>query len=276
MVEGVELMNDNIKIGVSTASFYPIYIEKAFEMLGENGVLNAEIFFNTLSEIKPDFIKEIKKIAENKGVSIPSIHPYTSFAEPFVFFSQYERRFLEGLDYYKNYFEAMNILGSKILVFHGDNVHRFTSNEFYFERYNKLVELGKIYGVIVAQENVARCKSGDVEFLLEMKKALGENAKFVFDTKQAARKGYNPHLFYEKIKDSVVHIHISDYGEKGECLFIGEGILDFEKFSLLLKENNYIGSIMLELYSSYYDNIGNYHQKIYENYNYMKSILDKN
>ncbi len=258
-----------IKPGVSTACLYPLYTEKALEKVGEMGVKHSEVFFNSHCEIKKDFILDLKKTADNFGITIPSIHPFSSWCEPVMFFSPYERRFDDVMEYYKHYFEAANVLGAKILVFHGDSLHHITENALYFERFKKLYDLGKTFGITVAQENVSRCKSGELPFLLEMKKELKDDLKFVFDTKQAVRKNYNPYGFYEGIKDSIIHIHISDYGDMGDCLFLGDGVLDYTKFIKTLTENNYSGSIMLELYR---DRFEDYENKLIKNIDYLNKI----
>lgn len=48
-----------------------------------------------------------------------SVHPFTCEIEQLMFFSEYERRINDILEYYKLYFQFMNIVGAKIFVFHG-------------------------------------------------------------------------------------------------------------------------------------------------------------
>lgn len=258
-----------IDVGVSTASLYPLYTEYAIKELAQRGVKLAEIFFNAPSEIEKPYIYELKKVIDEYDMKVSSIHPYTCCAEPFMFFTQYERRFLDILDYYKKYFEVMNILGAKIFVFHGNNMNNHFPNNQYFERYNTLYEQGLKSGIIVAQENVSRCYSGGLEFELEMIDQLGDNAKFVLDTKQAVRRGYDPIDFFNKIGKNVVHIHISDYGEKGDCLLFGDGNLDTVKLFNQLKEYKYAGSIILEVYTNCYTK----YDQLVKNIDFMKKML---
>ena len=44
-----------MKIGVSTASFYPLETELALEEIGKSGIKTAEIFINAESEMKDSF-----------------------------------------------------------------------------------------------------------------------------------------------------------------------------------------------------------------------------
>ena len=47
---------------------------------------------------------------------LPPVHPYTSFAEPNFFFSDYPRRFDDGLELYKQYFHASAEFGARFFV----------------------------------------------------------------------------------------------------------------------------------------------------------------
>lgn len=258
-----------IRAGVSTACMYPVEVEEAFLQLAKDGVKCMEVFINSDCELKYEFIKNLKKISDFYNVKICSIHPFTCAIEPTMFFTQYPRRFFDALDYYKKYFEAMNILGAEIFVFHGNVVHHNVEESLYFERYKGLYDLGKKFGITVAQENVSRCDSGSLDFNMRMIKALGNDAKFVLDTKQAVRKGYDPYEFLDALGKHIVHVHISDHSEKGDCLLVGEGTLNFDKFINSLIKYSYTGSIILELYSSGY----NRYTDLSQNLTYMENCL---
>jgi len=260
-----------IKSGVSTACLYPRVVEDCLYQLAIRGVDHVEIFFNTHSELEFDFIKNLKKIIDEYKMTVSSIHPYTCAIEPTMFFTQYPRRFLDILDYYKKYFEIMNILGAKIFVFHGNKVQNVFPNDEYFERYLKLYKVGQEFGITVAQENVSRCTSGDLSFLKEMSNALGNCAKFVFDTKQAIRREYNPFDFLDVLQEKIIHIHLSDHGKNGDCLLIGEGDMNFNEFVAKLKKYSFTGSIILELYSNGYKKIDD----LSDNLSYFRNIIEK-
>jgi sugar phosphate isomerase/epimerase len=104
-----------------------------------------------------------------------------------MFFSNYERRVNDGLNYYRKYFKAMNILGAELLVFHGNKAVVPVDENLYFDRFFRLSEVGKEYNVSVAQENVARCQCNNIPFMVNMVRQLGNVAKFVIDLKQAIR-----------------------------------------------------------------------------------------
>lgn len=104
-----------------------------------------------------------------------------------MLFTAYERRVTDMLDYYKRFFEYMNLFGARFFVLHGNKPQNPFPDEKYFERYLKLQETAERFGICVVQENVVRCVSGSIDFLKKMKAALGDKAAFVLDIKQSRR-----------------------------------------------------------------------------------------
>ncbi len=237
-----------MKTGISTACFYPELLENALKNILERGVDVLEIFINTHSELDKSYLMNLKAMTDSYGAEIVSLHPFTCGIEPMMFFTPYQRRFEDILEYYKLYFEAMNILGAGIFVFHGNNKQNTYPDDKYFERYLSLYNLGKQFGITVAHENVERCTGGHLSFLSKMYDALGDSAKFVLDLKQARRAGENPNDFIKTLKNNIIHIHYSDGGTNGECLKFGEGEFDNTTFIDNLRQNNYKNAIILELY----------------------------
>lgn len=70
-----------MSVGISTACFYPAATEEALRCVAEAGAKVTEVFFNSPSELEPDFLRRISSIASDSGIRIRSIHPFTSFAE---------------------------------------------------------------------------------------------------------------------------------------------------------------------------------------------------
>ncbi|MDR0918061.1 MAG: sugar phosphate isomerase/epimerase [Oscillospiraceae bacterium] len=253
-----------MKVGISTACLYPMYLEDAIDFL--LGIPYIEIFINTHSELKEKYVKDIRKKLDEHNTKCVSLHPYTCVSETLMLFSVYERRIADCLDYYKYYFNAMNILGSDIFVLHGCKDIASVPNELYFERFLKLYECGKSFGITVAQENVVHYQSGSLDFLISMRNTLKEKANFVLDTKQCIRCGIDVYETAEALKDNIVHVHLSDHGKKGDCLPVGKGVLDIKKLRLILKDTAFI----LELYKNNYDKP----EELIDNYNYIKNNFD--
>ncbi|MBR5774437.1 MAG: sugar phosphate isomerase/epimerase [Clostridia bacterium] len=238
--------------GASIACFYPMDTELSLRKIGELGVKNTEIFFNTFSELEIDYLKNLRRIADEYGVSIGSIHPFSSFAENYMLFTSYERRFQDTAEMYKRYYEACNILGAGITVFHGARDKASVCDEMKFERFGIMSEQAKQNGVILAQENVVEFCSQHPDFLIRMRDYLGDKFKMVLDSKQAIRANHNPMEFVDALGESIVHIHISDSDSKHDCLAPGRGTYDLKGLKNAMKKLNYHGNWIVELYNHSY------------------------
>ncbi len=258
-----------MRVGVSTACLYPDLLEDSLLKLMVSGVNHVEIFANTDSEVEKKFVFGMADTLKRYNATCKSLHPYTCAMEPMMFFSGYKRRVDDVLEYYKRYFEAMNILGAEVFVFHGNKAVLQTPDELYFEVFSRLVGVGKEFGVTVAQENVSRCQSSTLKFQKAMCKALGEDAKFVLDTKQAIRSDENPFETVRELGRHIVHVHLSDYGKKGDCLPIGDGEFDIKRFLTLLENVGYDGSVMLELYRHNFIDV----KELADDFNILKELV---
>ena len=257
------------RIGISSACFYPQTTEDSFLKACKGGAKTIELFFNSPSELEDKFIDEIIKVKNEYEVSVPSVHPFMSFAESFFLFSSYERRFYDILDLYKRFFEVMNRLNSDIFVIHGAKIPGSISDELYFERFYKLTELGKQYGVSVCQENVVHYRSESTEFIRKMKNALGNDFGLVLDIKQARRANQDAYDFINEAKKSIKHVHISDFNEVSMCIPPLEGSFDFPAFFRELRSIDYSGAYIIELYDHSYEN----EQQIFDSYTKIKKIF---
>ncbi len=259
-----------LRAGVSTACLYPKLLEESVYDLAVNGIDHIEIFVNTDSELEKKYISGIADTLRRFEVSCRSLHPFTCPMESMLFFSGYERRTLDALEYYKKYFDTMNILGAEVMVFHGNKSILKLTPERYCECFIRLVELGRQFGITVAQENVSRCQSGSLEFMQSMVSLMGQNARFVLDTKQAVRAGENSFNIVRTLKDHVIHVHISDHGEKGDCLLIGEGRFNVKQLINVLSQESPDCSVMLELYRSGFQGISD----LTDSYNTLCTMIN--
>lgn len=242
-----------MRAGVSTACLYPTEVEICFRQLAESGMKTAEIFVNSHCELSEPYLGEMLAAQREYGVDVVSVHPYTCGIEPMMLFTAYERRVADMLDYYKRFFEYMNLFGARFFILHGNKNQNPFPDERYFERYLRLQETAEQFGVCVVQENVSRCTSGSLEFLVKMKKALGDKAAFVLDTKQAHRSGTTPLDMVRALGGNIKHVHFSDFGAAGDCLKFGFG--DYDNLTLFseLKKFGYVGSLIIELYQGSHD-----------------------
>lgn len=244
-----------MKIGVSTASLYPLHLEDAFAELARLGVKNAEVFANSMAEGGEPCISLVSKIQRRYGMAVTSFHPFSSPMESVFLFSTYDRRIDEMMNMYRGFFESMNTLGAKIFVLHGAILSSKCTPEHYCRQFRLLAEAGREYGITVAQENVCYCMSGRLEFLEMMKKELGDLARFVLDLKQARRSGESPFDYIKSLGGNIVHCHISDGNGERDCLPVGEGCFDFPRLVKTMSAAGFDGSYIIELYR---DNYGDF------------------
>ena len=186
-----------MNVGASTSCFYPLETEKAFDKVCKLGFDKAEIFFNTSSELEEPFVNELKNKADFYGVNVLSTHPFSSALENMCIFGEYQRRFEDFVGLYEKQCHAAAMLGAKVVVIHGARDKRKIElpDEAYFERFSKLIEIGKKEGVMVCQENVHIFKSQHIAFCKRMRAALGDDFHMVFDIQQSIRAGYDPFVW---------------------------------------------------------------------------------
>lgn len=239
-----------MQYGISTASLYPMLTEDVMALFAQRQIPYCEIFFNTISELSPDYVRALRETADRSGVRVLSAHPFTCAFEPFMLFTAYERRFRDGIEWHKRYFDAMNILGASIFVFHGDRKQGALPDTEYYERFAVLRDLGKRFGITVAQENVERCKSCSPAFLKEMIRYLDGDVSLVFDNKQARRAGVDCISFIEQFAAHICHVHISDYTNDCDCAPVTENSPHVAGILRTLQKHGYSGGVVTELYRS--------------------------
>ncbi len=243
-----------MKIGISTSCLYPMYTEESFKTIASNGVELTEIFFNANCELEPSFVKQLVDIKNEYGITVSSIHPTMSLAESFMLFSNYDRRFYEGLDIYKRYGEIAASLGAKYVIMHGGKPNGTMDDYGYFDRFAKVAEVVKSNGATLLQENVVLFRAGNLNTLSNMSDYLGDNVNFCLDVKQSIRGGYSPYDVLKLLGGKIKHLHLSDNNEKYDCLLPLTGDFDFKDFLSTAKTSGYTGDAVIELYRNAFDN----------------------
>ena len=143
------------RIGISSACFYPMLTEDAFDVICDKLKYKVcELFLNTQSETEVNFLKSIKSKADDNEIKITAVHPYYSGYEPFMFFTEYKRRLTDSIKLYGMFFEAAQFLQSDFVIFHGLGPRKLTvSIDEYTETFLLIAEEAKKYGVELLHEN---------------------------------------------------------------------------------------------------------------------------
>lgn len=241
-----------MQIGISSSCLYPMITEDSLKIVGELGAKTAEIFFNSYSELKKPLLDEIKSIKDYYGINVRSIHPFTSAYEAVLFFGGYERRLTDGIEFYKNYFEAANEIGAEMVVLHGGRVYLETTPEEYAESYIPLHEAALSEGIHIAHENVHNHHCGNPLFMKALADIVGDEFRMVLDIKQCRRCSENEFDFINLLGEKIYQVHISDCLPGRDCLAPGVGEYDFPKLLKALKSAGYDKTAIIELYSNNY------------------------
>lgn len=233
--------------GISTACFYPMTTEESLEQIIGLRPACVEVFLNALEELRPDYLEKLRARAEAAGCRIVSVHPYYSGMEPLLFFSQYERRFAEGVELYKRFFQAAASLGADVVVFHGDHKQSRLPRDAYFERFSRLWQEAARAGVSLCQENVERYTSRSAGFFADMAAALPQ-VEYILDVKQAVRSGEDPLALAHAMAGRVRHVHMSDHDGGRDCLIPGGGSFNIGEFLSKIANAGFDGGVIVELY----------------------------
>lgn len=244
-----------MNIGISTACFYPEDPLDAIDKIGILGYKNIEIFVTTESEYDKSYALKLKEKLDFYGISVTSIHPYTSIMEGIYFFSDYTKRTNDALKIYERYFEFASFMGAKFFTFHGEGSH-FTSfsqdkTARDIETYKKLSDIAFSKGIYLAQENVVRCYSQNLDFLQNLYEKV-PNLRFTLDIKQARRAKIDVFSYIDVMRDKICNIHANDYSETHDCVLPGLGIFNYNKFIKTLESQSYNGDLLIEVYRTNY------------------------
>lgn len=253
-MEENNIIGTDSRVGISSACFYPEALETEFEKVAELGFKNIELFINTYSELFDPYISAIQNIKEKYGINIVSVHPFTSFSESFMLFSDYERRYRDMLKFYDTFLCVAEKLGAKIFVIHGAKTPSTVDGETYCKRFAELMKIGEEHKIKVCHENVVNHVSENPLFLKYMSEYIGKEFKIVLDTKQAYRANHSPFEYLEIMKGSIAHIHISDRNSAKDCLPPYEGDFDIDRFIHKAVSDGYKGKFIEEVYHWSYSN----------------------
>ena len=226
-----------MRIGVSSSCLYPMLLEESVRTLLGQGVKTLELFVNAGSELREPFVRELRRMTDDAGAEIVSLHPFSSAFESMLFFTDYMRRFEDGLGFYRQFFRAAELLGARIFVFHGCSTRMRLNNmneDIYCERFERLRRAAAEYGVTFAQENVNGYCSESPDFIRAIRERLPD-VRFVLDQKQCIRAGVSVREMSEAMGGRVCHVHLSDSLPGQDCLPPGTGSYDFAALFALLR-----------------------------------------
>ena len=245
------------RTGISSACFYPMPIEDAFDIICRKLNYKAcELFLNTKSETEAGFLKDMKSKADDNGIKIIAVHPFLSGYEHFMFFTEYERRIYDNIKLYGMFFEAAQFLGADFVIFHGIGPRelRMPVGE-YAGIFMRINEEAKKYGVELLHENIGAINDHVKELL-----QIAPEIRFAFDLKHTVAWGLDVCDMIDIIGKNIAHVHLNDMylpdlrenisniSKTEMCRLPFAGSLDLMKIFEKLAGINYIGSFITEVY----------------------------
>lgn len=268
-----------MQAGISTASFFnKCMLEDAPKKIANMNAGIIEVFFNTFSEYKKEFVLNLNKSIIDNGLNVYSMHPMGTQFEPQLF-SIHERQRSDAEEIFKSTLDAANILGAKYYIMHGPANLSGAVRNMNLSRVGaitrRLCEIAIAEGIHISWENVSWCLYNYPGFGNELlASANTDNLTFTIDTKQAMRSGFSPMEYLLALKRNLVNLHLCDYklvpGGLAVPQPMGEGDCDFKAIKNHLDNIGYSGPVMLELYSDLYDN----DDQLLESYEYIKQIFN--
>ncbi|MTI94007.1 MAG: sugar phosphate isomerase/epimerase [Firmicutes bacterium] len=237
-----------MRTGISSASLYPqLHTEAAVVSLAAMGCRDMEVFLQTRSEFRVQYVKRLQAVCNQLAVKVHSVHAPSSHFEPLLFYT-YKRQVGDGFDTLNRVLEAAARLGSDCYTFHGPLRVTNVEPDRILERIIRVAELARTWGVKLALENVSWCLGWQPKVFRWLLKQNISNLYFTFDNKQAARSGYPDREFLDAMAPALVNVHLSDVSERGSGLLPGHGEVDFTKIFADLQAIDYTGPVILEVY----------------------------
>ncbi len=152
--------------------------------------------------------------------------------------------------------EAACIIGAEKLVLHlWDGLPSDKNISVNINEYEVLKNIAEKFGLLLTVENVP-CNNRDPLTHFSVLREKYPDIAFTLDVRHAQFHGQLESICAGKydplLKDSIRHIHISDYSggymewEKLNGLPVGEGHIDFVEFFIYMGKNGYAGDITLE------------------------------
>ncbi len=207
---------------------------------------------DTNFKLKPNIIKQARKIAKKHDISLNFHIPY--FLPISSLIPGVSKTVLE---FAKQEITLANQLGAKIITLHSGDKEIFCVKaairknfEIFVKNLKEIVGFGKKYGIKIGLENSFHsqriCRTPkEILKITNLINGLG----ITFDGGHANVLGINPATYFKKIKNKVINVHIADnYGKTDEHSPIGKGNINFKQLLKEFKNANYYGPFILEVF----------------------------
>ena len=261
-----------MEIGVSTASlFMRATNEEALGILNDVDARVVEIFLESFSEYKSEFISSLKDKLGN--LKVHSLHTLTTQFEPQIFSENPIARG-DAFDFMKGICRGGKVIGAKNYTLHGKAYFKknvvFNDFPLYIKCFNELCELSGGYGVDICLENVSWAFYNAPGWFSNVKEKCPK-LKACFDIKQARNSGFAAEEYIKEMSGRINTVHLSDINERGKMVLPGRGVVDFRKLFIELDKAKFCGNMLIEVYKDDYESV----DEIADSLEYLRKIKDE-
>ncbi len=260
-----------MQAGISTASLFLRQMnEEALDYFSQWNIQNAEVFYTSFSEYKPNFSS---MLSERKGnVNVHSVHVLNTQFEPQLY-GAHPRAKADAFALLDEVMTSAQILGAKYYTFHGLARIKRTFRENFVsvgEGTAEIFDFCQRYGVTLCYENVEWAFYNRPSIFSELKKYCPK-LKGVLDIKQARISGYDYLDYLKEMGEDIAHVHVSDIDEKGKMCLPGKGSFNFELLIKQLRDVGFQGPLLIENYQGDYASL----EELRASYEYLRELCER-
>ena len=220
-----------------------------------------EVFLNAPSQYTPAFGRVCRRIAEDHGTEIVSVHALCSQYEPQLFSPLTSQR-KDAADTLRRVLEAGAEMDVRVHTFHGtlyyhNRLPTTTDYALLAGRAFEVLEIYREFNMTLAWENVYYAAFHRPEFCEQMTRALPDSRHlgFCLDVKQAVLGDEDPLAFLQAMGPKLTHVHLCDVANRKPKL-PGQGDVDFAALAGALRQTNPEVPVLLEVYAPSYQTTG--------------------
>jgi sugar phosphate isomerase/epimerase len=242
-------LDSKLRLGVSTAAFFPRPLEETFDILRQQPWNGIELMPQSPQECRPEFADKLLELSDGHfdfcGIHFPQI------VGAFLY-NPYPSAFQYGQSLCRDLGELAGRLGCTTIVVHGpwENMSKGAFFEATLANFRLLCDTSIQHDVIIALENTPGSPLGaSPEIMMEFARLIDRpNLGFTFDITHTYQMSQDP-MDYIRDLPSIAHIHASDYDLKTNQRHTppGQGDVDWTAIIGALRKKGFAGNFMLEL-----------------------------
>jgi sugar phosphate isomerase/epimerase len=244
-------LNNQLRLGVSTAAFFPLSLEEIFDILAQQPWNGIELMPQSPQECLPEFADKLFELGDGRfdflGIHFPQI------LAPFLY-NPYTSAFEVGQTLCRDLGTLAGRLGCTTIVVHGpwENMSKGVFLEATLANLRLLCDTAIQHDVTIALENTPGSPLGaSPEIMIDFANLIDRpNFGFTFDITHTYEMRQET-MMYIRDLPAIAHVHASDYDTETDQRHTppGQGAVDWPVIIGALREKGFTGNFILELLS---------------------------